>query len=105
MTCCRYSLLFVVCLSVKVVEHVEKDRVLAYGHREPNHRVAGLKEEQENAVGTAHRELQQLQLGDVLLPPQILLHFRAKGCECVVSVHHHMNQRIEEYLIRNWHFE
>ena len=40
-------------------------------------------------------DLNHLEGGEIFLPPQILLHVRAKGSEEVVGVHDHVHQTVE----------
>ena len=87
---CRQSLLLIVRLPVKVVEHVKEDGILSDGDGKPDHGIARLQAVEEDAVRAAHCKLQQLQLGDVLLPPEVLLHLRAKGRKRVVGVHYYL---------------
>ncbi|KAH9403438.1 hypothetical protein TYRP_015328 [Tyrophagus putrescentiae] len=49
--------------------------------------VAGLEEAEVEAVGEEEHELDNLQLGDVPLPPEVGLHLGAEGGQAVVGVH------------------
>ncbi|MPC95441.1 hypothetical protein E2C01_090653 [Portunus trituberculatus] len=54
------------------------------------------KEEEEEEEGHIRLSPKMLQLyaGDVLLPPQVLLHRWAKGGKAIVSIHDHVHKAV-----------
>lgn len=83
-------MLLIVRLSVKVIEHVEENGILTDGDGKPDHGVTSLKAVEENTVRPADGKLEKLQLRDVLLPPQVLLHLRSERGQRVIRVHNHL---------------
>ncbi len=43
-----------------------------------------------------HTHTYQLEMGDVFLPPEILLHPRPKTAEGIVSIHHHVDDGVNQ---------
>ena len=58
--------------------------------------VAAVDEERLEGVDDEDDELDHLELGEVLLPPEVLLDLRPEGGQEVVEVHHNVNAAVEE---------
>jgi len=87
---------FRVLLLVELLEQEEEH----YGvHADPpdeSLRVVAVDEEQLERVQHDSQELQHLQGGQVLLPPQIFLHVGAQGSQQVVGVHDYVDERVQQ---------
>lgn len=57
---------------------------------------AAVNEDRLDGVKEEERELSELHLGQVLLPPEILLHLRTQSCQEVVEVHHSVDSHVQE---------
>lgn len=77
-------------------EDEEHDRMCSneptIGHREP----AILDEEELDGMHEDTDELHHLYVGDVPLPPDVLLVLRSHGSHHVVGVHEEVNESVEE---------
>jgi len=83
----------------KEIEVGEKDKEcngVGYEDLWHNSWVVTLEVEGEEGVEENTDELDHLEAGEVLLPPEVRLHLGSKGREEVVEVHHGVHSRVEE---------
>lgn len=83
-------------MAIEVVEEGEEERRLDGGQQLVVERVAGLVGEQHEAVGGEDDELDELQLRDVALPPEMAPDGGAEGGERVVRVHDDVHEAVEQ---------
>lgn len=97
----RHHILFLlllveVALIIEVTEEDdESDAVTKHQHVHVVGEVA-LCEQVVARVQKKHHELNQLQRGEVSLPPQVLLHVRAERSQAVVRIHHNVDEGVEQ---------
>jgi hypothetical protein len=92
-----HGLLFVVRPGVELHEQPEEhDHVCGADGRLDDRVAALVAKDQEKAVSEDGGKLDQLELGEVALPPEILLKARAEGGEEVVGVHDDVHNGVEE---------
>lgn len=92
--CCRLGLAYVG-LVVEVEEHGEHENVLYEANeRYQDWELAGIPHDYEQEVQSQEAKLQQLQLGDVTLPPEQVLH-GAQRAGKVVGVHDRVHEQID----------
>lgn len=58
--------------------------------------------EREGCGGWHINKSYQLDAGDVLLPPQVLLHGGTQGREAIVSIHHHVHKAVHHGRQEGW---
>lgn len=81
---------------VKVGEQVQEDDDVADEEEGQGLGQLAVEHEQRAQVGQHDAELRQLDLGDVLLPPQVLLVLGPQGGDEVVGVQDHVDDGVEE---------
>jgi len=55
-----------------------------------------LNEERLHGMDEEYYELDHLELGQILLPPEVRLHLWTEGCQEVVEVHGNMDSAVQE---------
>ena len=86
-------------LVILLVELVEQEEEHGRVQADPPYerlRVVAVDEEQLERVDHHHHELDHLEDGQVLLPPEVRLQPRAHRCQQVVRVHHDVDERVQE---------
>lgn len=83
-------------LLVEVVEHPEEEGRLGEAEVEPEGGIAGLITKKKAAIKHVDHKLAELQLGDVLLPPQIGLNLGPEHRERVVAVHDDVDEGVAD---------
>lgn len=77
-------------------QEVEKDRMRSDEVGKVDRVIAFVADEQLECVQHHQDELHHLDEGQVLLPPQILLHFGSHGGQHIVGVHQNVDECVEE---------
>lgn len=90
------TLLVTVGLQVEAYEHGEEEDGFGQHDVRVRPRVAAADEERHQRVQEDHDELDELELREVALPPQMLLHGRAEQREEIVAVHDHVHEAVED---------
>ena len=88
--------LVVVGLLVELGEEEEEHDGVHSDPPDKRSRVVALDEEQLEGVGHDADELDHLQRGEMLLPPDVLLVLGAHGGDHVVEVHDDVHERVEQ---------
>lgn len=83
-----------VCLIIKVEEQEHHEQRLHECEEEENFRIIAVVKQRNAEVENKKCKLCQLQLCDVLLPPNRLPELGLVGCEEVVEVHHRVDNAI-----------
>jgi len=86
---------FVVGVHVELYEQIQEQNTLRNGEIHIQLRIATIVEERDATVNHCDDELSDLQLGEVLLPPEVLLHVGSKRREKVVRVHYDVDKGVE----------
>jgi len=87
---------FRVLLLVKLLKQEEEHNGVHADPPDESLRVVAVDEEQLERVQHDGQELQHLQGGQVLLPPQVFLHVGAQGGQQVVRVHDYVDERVQQ---------
>lgn len=85
-----------VALVIEVTEEDNESDAVSKHHNVHTVGKVTLGEEIVACVQEEEDKLHQLQGGQVLLPPQILLHVRANGSQAIVRVHDNMDERVNK---------
>jgi len=83
-------------LLVELLEQEEEHHGVHADPPDESLRVVAVDEEQLERVQHDGQELQHLQGGQVLLPPQVFLHVGAQGGQQVVRVHDYVDERVQQ---------
>ena len=92
----NFLLLLPVRLNVKICKETKKDGRLTSGEPEGKRRIIDGPDVNDDAVQAKQEKLQQLNLGDVLFPPQVRLNLRSQRREGVVGVHYSVTTGVEK---------
>lgn len=77
-------------------EQIGEEGYLSGAHAKYEIVVATLQVDEEYEINKVNDELADLQLGDVLLPPQVRLNGRAQSSQAIVRVHDCVDERVEQ---------